>query len=164
MKKLLTLSCTLLFALSAFAETVHQKADGDSALKGDGQAAKDVLEVKPLTEADSGKIVRIKGTVGQWDYVAYWFGIQVPAGESTIRFRVYNDGADTASYIVYIQTPNGQDLLGKLEIPAAAQKNAFVNVDLPVKSSEDWSGVLVKKADKTDKPSPWIDTVSAVLP
>jgi len=39
-----------------------------------------------------------------------------------------------------------------------------VNVDFPVKATDEWAGVIVKKADKSDKPSPWIDTVSAVLP
>lgn len=164
-KSLSALLCGLLLpAFGVFAETVHQRADGDAALKGDGKSAKEVLETKTDADASSGKISRVKGTLGQWDYVAYWFGVKVPAGESVLRFHIYNDGSDTASYMIYVKDANGQNMLGKLEIPADAKKDAFINVDLPVKASEDWSGVVVKKADKTDKPSPWIDTVSAVLP
>lgn len=159
-----TLSCSLFLALSSPAETVHQKAAGDAALKGDGKTAKDVLEIKPSTEADNGKIVRVKGSVGQWDYVAYWLGIPVPTGDSILRFHIYNDESETASYNIYIKDASGQTMLGKLEIPSDAKKDAFVNVDFPVKATAEWSGVIVKKADKSDKPSPWIDTVSAVLP
>jgi len=158
------LSCGVLFTHTAPAETVHQKAPGESALKGDGKLAKDVLETKAVEGADSGKVVRAKGSLGQWDYVAYWFGIKVPAGDSVLRFRVYNDGDATASYAIYMRDENGQNMIGKLEIPADAAKDSFVNIDIPVSATEEWSGVIVKKAEKTDKPSPWIDTISAVLP
>lgn len=157
-------SCGLLLTFNSLAETVHQKAPGDSALKGDGKSAKDVLETNTVAGADSGKVVRAKGSLGQWDYVAYWFGIKVPAGDSVLRFRVYNDGSATASYAIYMRDANGQNMVGKLEIPANAAKDSFVDIDLPVTASEDWSGVIVKKAEKSDKPSPWIDTVSAILP
>lgn len=161
---LLALACSVSLTLNTLAETVHQKADGDAALKGDGKSAKEVLEVKPSAEAGSGKLVRVKGTVGQWDYVAYWFGLRVPAGDSILRFHIFNDGGDTASYMIYLKDANGQTMLGKLEIPASAPKDSFVNVDFPVKATDEWSGVIVKKADKSANPSPWIDTVSAVLP
>lgn len=161
---LLALVCSVSFTLDTFAETVHQKAAGDAALKGDGKTAKEVLEVKPSAEAASGQVARVKGSLGQWDYVAYWFGLRVPAGDSILRFHIFNDGSDTASYMIYIKDASGQTMLGKLEIPADAPKNGFVNIDFPVKATDEWSGVIVKKADKSDKPSPWIDTVSAVLP
>jgi len=157
-------SCGLLFTLNSLAETVHQKAPGESALKGDGKSAKDVLETNTVEGADSGKVVRAKGSLGQWDYVAYWFGLKVPAGDSILRFRVYNDGNPAASYAIYMRDENGQNMVGKLEIPADAAKNSFVNIDIPVSATEEWSGVIVKKAEKSNKPSPWIDTVSAVLP
>lgn len=160
----LALSCSLLFTFTAPAETVHQKANGEAALKGDGKSAKDVLEVKPSAEAGSGNLVRVKGSVGQWDYVAYWFGLRVPAGDSILRFHIFNDGSDTAAYMIYIKDANGQTMLGKLEIPAGTPKDSFANVDFPVKATDEWSGVIVKKADKSANPSPWIDTVSAVLP
>lgn len=164
--KLFTLvaSCSAILSLSAIAETIHQKAPADAALKGDGKTAKDLLELNSVAGADSGKVVRIKGGLGQWDYVAYWFGLKVPAGDSILRFRVYNDGTAPAEYMVYFRDANGQNMLGKLEIPADAKKDEFVNVDFPVSASEEWSGVIVKKAEKSDKPSPWIDTVSSVLP
>ncbi len=161
---IVALSCGLLFTLNSQAESVYQKAPGEAALKGDGKSAKDVLETNPNTQADSGKVVRLKGSLGQWDYVAYWFGLKVPAGDSVLRFRVYNDGNPAASYAIYMRDANGQNMVGKLDIPADAKKDSFVDIDLPVTATEEWSGVIVKKAEKSDKPSPWIDTVSAVLP
>jgi len=118
----LALTCGLLCGLNVLAETVHQKAAGDAALKGDGKTAKDVLEVKPSNEADSGKIVRVKGAVGQWDYVAYWFGIRVPAGDSILRFHIYNDGSDTASYMIYIKDASGQTMLANSKSPPTPRR------------------------------------------
>ncbi len=141
-----------------FAESVHQKAAGDRA------SDKKFLETKEMKGAESGKISRLKGEMPQWGYVSYWMGIATPAGKSIIRFRVYVDGTDVAAYGVYKHSTEGQELIKKLEIPKDAEKDTFVTIDIPVDSKIEWGGVTFKKFEKNDKPGPWIDQVSVVLP
>ena len=141
------------------AETLHQKREGE-----DGTDKK-YLEVKEMKDASGGRIARVKGSMNQWGYVSYWMGIATPEGPSIIRIRVYNDGEPSAAYGVYKHGPDGQELLQKLTIPADAKKDAFVDIDIPVKNAKsEWGGVTLKKFEKNDKPGPWIDTVSVLLP
>ena len=157
---------TLCFATAASAETVHQKANGDKAFASAGVSALDkkLVEVKDEAKADDGKITRIVGSTPQWGFVSYWFGIAAPAGKSTIRFHIYVDADPIADFGVYRLSPSGQEFLAKLKIPADAKPNTYVTVDVPVDAKEDWSGVALKKMVASDKPGPWIDTVSVVLP
>jgi hypothetical protein len=159
---------TLCLATVALAETVHQKADADKAYASGGGAGsaveKKLMEVKPEEKAESGKIARVAGSVQQWGFVSYWFGIPTPAGKATLRFHIYVDDGKVADFGVYKVTKSGQDFLAKLKIPADAKPKTFVDVDVPVDSKDEWSGITLKKMEKSDDPSPWIDTISVVLP
>lgn len=151
---------------TAVAETVHQTVPSAKIYTGSGDNAidKGVMEVKKVDGATNDQVARIKGNMNQWGYVNCWFGVPAPAGKSIVRIRVFNDGQKTAKYLLYIRTSGGQHMIGPLAIPADAKENTFVDVDVPVNASDEWSGLVIKKADKSDLPSPWIDTVSVVLP
>jgi hypothetical protein len=156
--KMIVTAIALSFAIFANAEEVHQKIQGENPTKG-----KEHIQVKAIKGADSGKVGRVKGSLNQWGFVSYWMGIPTPDGKSIIRIRVYNDGNPTATYAVYIDV-DGQKFIKKLEIPANAKKDAFVNIDIPVNVDAEWSGIFLKKFEKTDKPSPIIDTISVIVP
>jgi hypothetical protein len=169
-KKILTVAAAMALCLAtvSFAETVHQKSEGANAYASGGGAGsaveKKLMEVKTEEKADSGKIARVAGSVKQWGFVSYWFGIPTPAGKATLRFRIYVDDDAVADFGVYRVSKSGQDFLAKLKIPADAKPKTYVTVDVPVDSKDEWSGITLKKMDNSDKPSPWIDTVSVVLP
>ncbi len=154
---------SLALAASAFGETVHQSAKGESAYSPDGGSAmqKGMLESK---EAEGSKAVRLKGDVQQWNFVTFWFGSPAPAGKATIRFKVLADSQATADYGVYLVNSAGQSSLGELTVPANAKPGSFVEVDVQVDSQTEWSGVALKKTEQSGDPSPWIESVSVVLP
>ena len=156
----------LAFAAAADAETVHQTLDGDKIHTGDGGNAveKGKMESKKVDGAEGGTVARVKGDMEQWGYVTAWFGVPTPAGGSVIRFRVWVDGEKPAKYMLYVRGKDAQSQVGELKIPADATKDTFVTVDVPVTSAAEWSGLTIKKAEKSSLPSPWIDTVSVVLP
>jgi hypothetical protein len=164
---------TLALAMAAGAapttnETVHQKLSGDQLHTGDGAKAiaKGVMEAKKVNgaESDGGQVARFKGDMPQWGFVTAWFGVPAPAGKSVVRLRVYVDDQKTARCMLYTRDKSGQSGIGVLKVPADAKPNTFVSVDVPVTAAGEWSGLTIKKADKSDLPGPWIDTVSIVLP
>ncbi|WP_194500020.1 hypothetical protein [Cerasicoccus arenae] len=149
--------------LPVFAQAqAYQKAEAESAYKGDGGSAKQdgQLEVKSVGDAT---VARVKDSMAQWGYVTYWMGLPTPAGESKIRFRVLKTEEPTARYIIYVKSAEGQQMLGDLVVPADAANDSFVDVDMPVNFSSEWSGIIVKKASGDNLPSPWIDSVSVLL-
>jgi hypothetical protein len=162
------LALCLLTNPNAYSETIHQSMAGTDAFAAGGGAGSAVtkgqMETKDNPQATGGKVARVVGSAGQWAYVSFWFGIPAPAGKAIVRFKVWVDGTDTSTFGVYTQLKAGQNLETKLQIPADAKKDSFVNIDVPVSVTEDWSGVTIKKFDKSDKPGPWIDSVSIVLP
>lgn len=168
MKSIPSLIATLAFGVLALgqarAESVHQTLTGDAARTSGGQdalAAK-IIETKDLPSGE--KIARLVGTTPQWGFVNYWFGIPAPAGTVTLRVKVYVDETEPASYAFYIKRAAGEPLVKKLEIPADAAKNGFVTVDIPVESTDEWNGLAFKKIAASDKPSPWIGSISVVKP
>ncbi len=146
------------------ADTVFQTVRGENASAPSGGTAAD----KKLTETkdiEGGtKVARVLGSTSQWGYISFWFGQMVPAGKVVIRFNVYVDDTPTAEYGVYAHLKSGQTLLNKLTIPADAKKGSIISVDLPVDQPAEWNGILLKKMENSDKPSPWIDSVSVVVP
>jgi hypothetical protein len=54
--------------------------------------------------------------------------------------------------------------LSELKIPADVKTNSFVTVDVPANATAEWGGLTIKKTEASDAPSPWIDTVSTILP
>jgi hypothetical protein len=80
------------------------------------------------------------------------------------------DGQPTADTPIYIgnskgfKSPHHHIGYGTLTAPADAKIGSFVNVDIPVDFQEEWDDAIVKKGDQSDKPTPWIDTVSLVQP
>jgi hypothetical protein len=163
-----SLAILLIPNMPVYSETVHQTVEGVNANTGDGGVAlaKNVTEAM-TTPADAGstKVARVKSSMVQWGYITFWFGVPVPAGNVVARFKVYVDGSDTADYALYTNAPNAHDtIVGHLLIPADAKKNTFVDVNVPISSTAEWSGLILKKAEVADKPSPWISSVSIVLP
>lgn len=163
--------CVMLAALIGFctvamAETVHQTVPSGKMLMGDGSSAlkKGKLETKASDAATDKQVARIKGDMPQWGYVACWFGLPAPQGKVIVRIRVLVDDQKAAKYLLYTKTKTDQVMIGELKLPADAAAGTFVNVDVPVNSPEEWSGLIIKKAEKSELPSPWIDTVSIVLP
>ncbi len=146
------------------AESIFQSLDGAAAFAPDGGTAlaKNLTETKVVPEG--GTVARTLGSLPQWGYIAFWFGQPAPAGKVIVRFKVYVDDSDTAAFGIYTKSTSEQVLITKLEIPADAKKNAYVTIDVPVDSKEDWSGLILKKMEASDKPSPWIASVSTVLP
>lgn len=163
MKKIsiLPLAAALLAPFFARAQA-YQTAEAESAYKGDGSAAKQdgQLEIKTL---DGATIARVKNSMTQWGYVTYWMGLPTPAGSSKIRFRVYKTDEPIARYLIYVKSTEGQQMVGELTLPADAENDSFVTVDIPVDSTTEWSGIVVKKASADELPSPWIDTVSVLV-
>ena len=155
---------TSLLVTSLHAESIFQSVRGENASAPSGGTAAD----KKLTEtkdiAGGAKVAHVAGTVPQWGFISFWFGQMVPAGKVVIRFNVYVDDTATAEYGIYAQLKSGQTLLGKLTIPADAKKGSIVAIDQPVDQPEEWNGVLLKKIENSEKPSPWIDSVSVVVP
>jgi hypothetical protein len=170
LRKTLIVTVALLgFGMLALAETVHQSLPADKLYTGDGGNAveKGQVEAKKVVGAESagGQIARVKGSMGQWGFVVGWFGVPTPAGKSIVRVRLYNEpGGKVAKYFLYTRNDKGSNGIGELKIPANTPEDTFVNVDVPVNASAEWSGLVIKKAEKNDLPSPWIDTISIVLP
>jgi hypothetical protein len=161
---IVALAFCLLANANAYSETIHQTVRGEAAAAPDGGTAlsKKLIETKSIPGAET--VARLVGPAKQWAYVSFWFGIPAPAGKSVIRFKVYVDDTATADYGVYARLKTGQTFLAKLVVPADAKKNSFVDIDIPVDSPAEWNGASLKKMDTSDKPSPWIDSVSVVLP
>ncbi len=163
MRNLAIFAAVMSFALIGYGETVHQTQKGEGACLDGGKSAIEgkVVEIKSVGE--SGKVARTLGSLAQWGYVSYWFGIPAPAGKAILRFKIYVEG-ETSAHSIYIYGENGQVDLAPLKIPADAKQNTFVTVDIPVDYAKEWSGIAVKKTEKSDKPSPWINSISVVLP
>ena len=163
-------SLASLLALSAFvlgdvrAESVHQTLTGAAAKTSGGEdaVAKKLVETKDLPSGE--KIVRLAGSTPQWGFVNYWFGLPAPAGPVVLRVKAYVDGSETASYAFYIKREGAEPLVEKLEIPAGAAKDGFVTVDIPVDLNTEWNGLALKKIAASDKPSPWIESISVIKP
>jgi hypothetical protein len=102
--------------------------------------------------------------MGQWGFVTCWFGLPAPEGKAVVRLRLYVDDQKTAHYSLYTVNKKGQSGIGALKIPADAKAGSFVTVDVPVDAKAEWSGLAIKKTEKSNLPGPWIDTVSVVLP
>ena len=160
-----------LLALSglSLAETVHQTMPGAKLYTGDGgnAVAKGQMETKKVegAEAAGGEVARVKGNMQQWGFVTAWFGLPAPEGKSIVRLRVYNEaGQKAAKYMLYTRNKEGQNGIGDLKLPADAKENSFVTIDVPVTAKAEWNGLVIKKAEKNDLPSLWIDTVSVVIP
>jgi hypothetical protein len=153
-----------LFGGIALAETVFQTVKAGDLFTADGGNAVDKkqVEVQKVDGADGGQVARIKGDMVQWGFVNAWFGQPAPQGKSTVRVRLYVDGQKTAKYALYIHGKN--DSVAELKIPDDAKEKTFVSVDVPVDSDQAWSGLSIKKIETSDLPSPWIDTISIVLP
>ncbi len=164
MKRSLIMAGVLGVALSGFAADVHQKTEGEGAYVGGQNAVKaGKMEAKEVAEASAGQVARVPGSMNQWGFVSYWFGLPTPEGKSIIRFRVYVDETPTSTYGVYIAGKFGQKFIAKLKVPADAKPGTFVDVDIPVSHDEEWSGVAFKKFEKNDNPSAWIDAVSTLV-
>jgi hypothetical protein len=146
------------------AETVHQSLAGAAAKTSTGEdaVAKKIVETKDLPSGE--KLVRLSGATPQWGFVNYWFGLPSPAGPVILRVKAYVDDSETASYAFYIKREGADPLVQKLEIPATAAKNSFVTVDIPVDMNMEWNGLALKKIAASDKPSPWIESISVVKP
>jgi hypothetical protein len=154
----------LLPNLPVYSETVYQTIAGSTVDAGDGR------NIETMTSAaatDSSKALRVKGAFPQWASVLFRFGPPVPTGKAVVRFKVYIDGTDTATYALYLVAPTGHDYeVGIFQIPADAEakKNSCINVDVPINAAAEWSELLLKKTEKSDKPSPWIGSISIILP
>ncbi|HPO90802.1 MAG TPA: hypothetical protein P5105_03590 [Victivallales bacterium] len=159
MKKSTMYVIALLLAIFANAgNQVHQKVQAENPTN-----EKNKMEIKEVKGAEEGKVARVKGSMNQWGFVSYWLGIPTPDGKSTIRLRVFHDGNSPAIFAVYINL-EGQKFIKKIEIPEDAENNTFVNIDIPVETDAEWSGIFLKKFEKSDKPSPWIDSITVLLP
>ena len=161
---ILALAIGLLTNVNVYSETIHQTVQGDAALSPDGAKALDKKLIETKTIPSNGNVVRLVGSLPQWGYVTYWFGLSAPAGKVNVRFKVYVDDSTPADFAVYVRLKSGQTNVGQLTIPTDAKKNSFVDIDVPVVESEEWNGLSLKKTAPSDKPSPWISSVSVVLP
>jgi len=155
-----------LMASFAFAETVHQSVPADKFQTGDGKNAitAGAVESKTIEGAGGGLVARLKGSVQQWGFVNCWFGLPAPQGKSIIRFHIYVDSDKVAKTLLYIRGQGGADMVGELKLPADAKEKTFVDVDVPVDAKEEWSGLVIKKAEASNAPGFWIQSVSVVLP
>ena len=161
---LVTLALSLVANGSLRAESVHQTLAGEAAMTPSGAPAlkEKLIEVK---EAPSGeKIARPVGSLPQWGFVNYWFGIPSPAGESIIRAEIFVDETETAPYAFYIKRDSGDPIVKKIEIPADAAKNTFVTIDIPVDHNQEWNGLGLKKIAASQNPGPWIKSITIVKP
>lgn len=157
-KQVLALTAVaMVMGTSILAENVLQKTEGETVYKNQS-----MLEVKEMPKASGGKIARIKGDMGQWGFVTYWFGSPAPAGKSTVRVRVYVDKDPTSTFALYTASKDGQKWLKKLELPKDTKKGDFVDIDIPVERDDAWSGLVVKKFVDCEDPSVWIDKVSII--
>lgn len=161
-KHILSVSALLLACSLAWAETVHQSREGSSANKGDGSkaVASGVMETKTVAGVE---MARVTAAMNQWGYVTYWMGLTTPPGAAVVRITVLNTGEPTASYGVYI-VGGSKDPVGKITIPSDAAKDAPLNIDIPVNLPKEWSGITIKKFSADNLASPWIQSVSVVLP
>lgn len=160
-KKILLVASILFTAVSFSVAGVHQRADGSAAYSnGKNALSSGKVEVKAFGGLECA---RVTSKMTQWGFVTYWMGIPTPTGSSVIRFKLYNAEGSTAKYLVYVRYGEGADMVGKLAIPAGTAVGKYVTVDIPVESAGDWSGIVVKKADTSENPSPWIQSVSVVL-
>ena len=164
MKKqiILVASAFLLAGSLSWADTVHQRVSGSSAHKGDGSKAvvSGVMETKIAAKAE---VARVTAAMNQWGYVNYWMGLKTPPGAAIIRVCVYNTGEPAADYAIYIAGAS-KDPIGKLVIPRDAPLNSLVDVDVSVDLPQEWSGIILKKFSADTLPSPWIESVSVILP
>jgi len=154
----------LLLAGNLSAQTVHQTLKGEAAFAPSGSSAEKekLVETKEIT--DIGKVARVVGSAPVWGYVNYWFGIPAPEGRSILKVDIYFDGEETAPFAFYIKREGGEPLIKKLELPADAQKDSIVSVEIPVEMEQEWNGVAMKKIAASDKPGPWIQNISIVRP
>ena len=159
---ILALSLTVMGDLRA--DTVHQSLAGSAAKTGSGEdaVAKNAVETKSLPSGE--KVARLAGSNPQWGYVNYWFGLPAPAGPVILRVKAYVDDAETAQYAFYIKRDGAEPLVQKLEIPSTAKKDSFVTIDIPVDLNTEWNGIALKKIAASDKPGPWIESISVVKP
>ncbi len=153
------------FAMSTVATYagIHQSTEGENAYSSAGGSALDakLIETRDVAGAT---VARVPGSMNQWGFVNYWMGIPTPAGASTIRLRLYNDGSAAAKYILYISVNGSQKMLKPIVLPADAAVDSFIDVDVDVQADGEWSGIILKKADASTNPGPWIDSISVVLP
>jgi len=164
-RTLITTAALGLLALgSVYSESVHQTLAGDAAKTSGGQDAIAAKLVETKTLPSGEKIARLVGTTPQWGFVNYWFGLPSPNGAVTIRTKVYVDETEPGSFAFYIKSGGGEPQVKKLEIPAGAAKNSFVTIDIPVEATEEWNGLALKKIAASDKPGPWIESISIVKP
>lgn len=157
------LTLSLLASGTARSETIHQTAQGEVARTSGGAdaAAQKLIEIRDLPSGE--KVARLAGSTPQWGFVNYWFGLPSPAGESTLRVKVWVGEEETGSYAFYIKKEGGDPIVKKLEIPADAPKASFVTIEIPVDMPQEWNGLALKKIAASDKPGPWIDSISVVL-
>lgn len=157
-KQLLGLAAVaMMMGTSVLAENVHQVTEGETLYQN-----KNLLEIKEMEKASAGKIARVKGDLSQWGFVTYWFGNPAPAGDSTVRVRVYVDKDPTSMFALYTVSKGQQKWLKKLELPKDAKKGSFVDIDIPVKADKEWSGLAFKKFEDCDDPGVWVDKVSII--
>ena len=158
------LALCLVASANAYSETVFQTVRGEDATTSDGAKALDKKLIEVKNVPNTGNVARLPGSLAQWGYVSFWFGLPAPAGKVIVRFKVYVDDPATADYGIYIHLKSGSIYTTKLVIPADAKKDSVIDVDVPITETEDWSGLTLKKLVASDKPSPWIDSVSIVQP
>jgi hypothetical protein len=160
---ILALAIFLLPNSHVYAETVYQTVEGVAVNAGDG-----LVETMTTPAAAGGsRVLRIKGSMPQWGAVSFRYTPPVPTGKIVVRFKVYIDGTGTANYALYIVAPTGHDYeVGRFQIPTDAKikRHSFVDVDVPINATAAWSELLLKKAEGSDAPSPWIGSISIILP
>jgi hypothetical protein len=165
LKTIHTLIITLaLLTATTQAQTVHQTLNGDAARTGENASAVEKKVVETKTTPD-GTVARVAGTVTQWGYVNYWFGLPAPAGKATLRLNIYVEDPDQLnSYAAYIKREGQDPLVLRFKLPADAKKDTFVNVDIPVDVPQEWNCVTLKKIVANETPGYWIKTISVILP
>jgi|GEM_PF-1704965 len=154
----------LLFAGNLPAQSVHQTLKGEAAFAPSGGSAEKENLIETREIPDIGKVARVVGSAPVWGFVNYWFGIPAPEGNTILKVDVYFDGNETAPFAFYIKREGGEPLIKKLEIPADAQKDSIVSVEIPIELDHEWNGVAMKKIAKSDQPGPWIREISVVRP
>jgi len=147
----------------AGAAEVHQKTEGENAYTSSGSSALDAGMVETL-DVNGATVARVTGAMNQWGFVNYWIGIPAPAGKSTLRVRLYSSADASAKYLLYVSINGNQKMLKELRVPAETAAGTFVDVDFAVDAEGEWSGIVLKKADTSTNPSPWIDSISVLLP
>lgn len=160
---LASLALCLVASGTARSESIHQTAQGEVARTSGGAdaAAQKLIEIKDLPSGE--KVARLAGSTPQWGFVNYWFGLPTPAGQTTLRVKVWVGDEETGSYAFYIKKEGSEPIVKKFEIPADAPKGSFVTIEIPVDMPQEWNGLALKKIAASDKPGPWIDSISVVL-